>query len=383
MTPQIKWAAGLAALAIAAGLGFGLARMTGGAPAPAAAPEAAAKPTPGTLAIPAAYLTSAGITTESVAAGDLASEIKAPANVHAQPAGEAIVTARAAGTLVRLTKRIGDAVRAGETVALVESRDAAAMTADRAAAQAKADLAAKILARERSLYDQRVSPRQDLEAAEAGLAAARAEARRAQSAAALARVSPDGRTLAVVSPIAGRISAEGALLGSYVQPETQVFRVADPMLVQIEAAVPAADAARIRTGDPAVLVAATGVRIDARVSAVTPSVDPETRAATVVIEPLGAVAAFAPGDIAQALIKPRSAAPTGLIVPEEAIQRIDGREAVFVRTPTGFRVAPVLVGRRSGGRAVILSGLTAGQAVAARNAFLLKAELGKGQEEEE
>ena len=39
--------------------------------------------------------------------------------------------------------------------------------------------------------------------------------------------------------------------------------------------------------------------------------------------------------------------------------------------------------QRSAGRVEIVSGLQAGQAIATRNAFLLKAELGKGAGEEE
>jgi cobalt-zinc-cadmium efflux system membrane fusion protein len=62
---------------------------------------------------------------------------------------------------------------------------------------------------------------------------------------------------------------------------------------------------------------------------------------------------------------------------------IEGRDAVFVRTPDGFQVRNVTVGQRLGGQAEIVSGLTAADRVAVRNAFLLKAELNKGAEEEE
>jgi cobalt-zinc-cadmium efflux system membrane fusion protein len=68
-------------------------------------------------------------------------------------------------------------------------------------------------------------------------------------------------------------------------------------------------------------------------------------------------------------------------VPEEAIQTVEGRDVVFVRTATGFTAAPVIVGQRSAGRAQITSGLRAGQTIAARNAFLLKAALGAGEVE--
>ena len=70
-------------------------------------------------------------------------------------------------------------------------------------------------------------------------------------------------------------------------------------------------------------------------------------------------------------------------MPEESVQRLEGRDSVFVRTDKGFRVQSVQVGERGGGRAEVLAGLTPGQSIATRNAFLLKAELGKGAEDEE
>ena len=62
---------------------------------------------------------------------------------------------------------------------------------------------------------------------------------------------------------------------------------------------------------------------------------------------------------------------------------VAGHDAVFVRTRSGFGVRHVAVGSRGAGRASIISGLNAGESIATRNAFLLKAELGKGAEDEE
>jgi len=90
------------------------------------------------------------------------------------------------------------------------------------------------------------------------------------------------------------------------------------------------------------------------------------------------------GQLVRVRIRPKSGgAGAGVVVPDEAVQSIDGRSAVFVRTADGFRVQPVTLGNRSGGRAEIASGLKGGEAIATRNAFLLKAELGKGAGDEE
>ncbi|MBL7395928.1 efflux RND transporter periplasmic adaptor subunit, partial [Escherichia coli] len=65
-----------------------------------------------------------------------------------------------------------------------------------------------------------------------------------------------------------------------------------------------------------------------------------------------------------------------IVVPEDAVQSLEGRDVVFIRTAQGFRAVGVRLGQRSAGRVEIVSGLQAGQAIATRNAFLLKAELG-------
>jgi cobalt-zinc-cadmium efflux system membrane fusion protein len=370
-------------IAIAAGgLGFGLAKLTSKSAAPAK--DAPAEASANTVKVKAADLATMGIAVQAVAAGDLAAEIDAPGTVVASPKGEAVVTAHAAGAVVRIDRRLGDPVRAGDTLALVESQDATRLAADRTAAEARAVQARQAAAREQDLFDQKVSPRQDLEAAKANLAAAEAEARRAESAASGAKLAKDGRAVMVVSPISGRVTATTAVLGAYVQPEAELFRVADPAQVQLQAPVTGADAARIRPGDPAQATLASGQVVQATVRSVTPTLDPDTRSATVLLDLAPGGSPLVPGSALKIVIMPKGpAGGDGFVLPDEAIQNVEGRDAVFVRTPTGFRVQPVVVASRSGGRASVTSGLKVGDQVATRNVFLLKAELGKGQDQEE
>src|SRR5690606_4744831 len=78
---------------------------------------------------------------------------------------------------------------------------------------------------------------------------------------------------------------------------------------------------------------------------------------------------------------PESLSGGALSVPSEAVQTVDGATVVFVQTSEGFRAQPVLAGRQAGGATEILRGLTGAEKVAAANAFLLKAELAKGEAE--
>ncbi|MBL8772232.1 MAG: efflux RND transporter periplasmic adaptor subunit [Phenylobacterium sp.] len=372
-----------AAVLVAAAGGYGVARLTAAKPPEAAAAPEKAEAAPTGLDMAADRITAAGVALQTVAAGGLASEVLAQATVTAEPTGQAVLTARAAGAVARINKRLGDPVRAGETLALVVSREAAQIAATRSSAAAKAELARKVYAREKRLFEERVSPRQDLEAAQAELAAAEAEARGAATAVSAADVSRDGRYVMVVSPISGRITASAVSLGAYVQPETELFRIADPSRIQIEASVTAADAQRVQPGDAAVIEVTGGGTREAVVRSVTPGLSAETRSATVVLALSGGNAVLQPGQTVRARITVRQTATTGIVVPDEAVQTINGSESVFVRTAKGFRVQRVSVGQRAAGRAEILSGLKPGDVVAAKNAFLLKAELQKGSEEEE
>ncbi|MBX9860604.1 MAG: efflux RND transporter periplasmic adaptor subunit [Sphingomonas sp.] len=376
---------GAAAVALVASAGgFLAARLTApGVPAPSAeAPAEAEKPASETVILNAAAIKEAGIATETIASGGLSAEIVAQAAVSASPTGEAIVTARAAGAVVRLLKRLGDPVRAGEPLAIVESRDAAQFASDIKVAAARSTLAQKGLARERYLYEQKVSSRADYEKAQAEAATAAAEAQRARSTAGAAKVTSDGRGVMVASPISGRVTAITAKLGAFVQPETELFRVADPREVQIEAAIGSLDAARLAPGDRAVIELPDGRTVDGRVRAVTPTLNTETRAATAVIDM--ASAGLPPGLAVRVRILPsRGGGSTAIVVAEESVQSLGGRDVVFVRTPQGFRARPVTTGQRSAGRIEIVSGLQPGQVVATTNAFLLKAELGKSAGEEE
>jgi cobalt-zinc-cadmium efflux system membrane fusion protein len=120
-----------------------------------------------------------------------------------------------------------------------------------------------------SLFKQGVTPRQDMEAAQAALAVAQAEARRAATVARAAHVSGSGGSVAIVSPISGRITAQTATLGAYVEPQAELFRVASSHALQIEASVGAQDATRIAPGDQASILLPNGASVAGKVRSVT------------------------------------------------------------------------------------------------------------------
>lgn len=380
-----KLLAGIAALAVVAVGGLVLTQPDDARPAEEAAGSAehgeegeeAEHGREGFVEMTPARLEASGIRTATVEEGSLAYEIIAQATVTAPPQGQALVTARADGAVVRINKRLGDPVRAGETVALLESRDAATFVAERNAAAAQAQAARSAAAREQRLFDAKITARQDLEAARAARAQAEAELDRTQAAVRAAGVTGNGRYLAVRSPISGRITEVDTQLGAYVSAGAELFHVANPNRIQIDAFVPSTDAQRIRPGDPAVIELPGGGSVNAVVRSATPSLDTESRAATVVLTPSANPAGLTQGQAVRVRIMPQGAPTNGRIVlPEEAVQSIEGRDMVFVRADGGFQAVPVTVGSRSSGRVEILEGLQPGLTIVTQGAFVLKSQLG-------
>ena len=386
LTDRNRKAAMIAGAALAAGVGGVLiGRSTSETPAAVESSEAEEETEEhgpeGFVPMTAERMTASAIAVERVAAGSLANEILAQATIAAPPEGRALLTARADGAVVRINKRLGDAVGAGETVALIESREAAAFVAERNAAAAQAQAARAAAAREQRLFTAKITARQDLEATIAARRTAEAELQRTNAAVRAAGVVGGGRYLAVRSPISGRITEVDTQLGAYVSAGAELFNVSNPRSIQAEAAVPVADAQRIQPGDAALIELPNGGLVDARVRSVTPALNLESRAATVVLQMNGSPGGLTQGQAVRVRITPRGGPASRIVLPEEAVQQVEGRDVVFVQVKRGFQATPVSVGRRSGGRVEILQGLRAGQTVITRGAFVLKSQLGASEAE--
>lgn len=348
-----------------------------------AKPDTRKKITDIEIEIPQTYIDSSKIKVENAPEGHAAAEVMAPAVVSAVPGSEATIIARASGTVAKINKRLGDPVKAGEVLAVVDSMEATGMTAERHMALAKVELARKNFQRESRLFEQGITPRQEMESAQSALAIAEAEADKANMLTKAARVGQDGHTILVVSPVNGRITTESVIIGSFVQPDSSLFRVADHTQIQIEAYVTATDLLRIEPGDKASLMTRTGKTVNATVRSLTPTVNGGNQAATVILIPDEDSSSFVIGEGIQVRLHTKVDSGKHLLISEDAIQNLEGQDVVFVRSEKGFKPVPVVVGTRSGGLAEILSGIEKDTPVATVNAFLIKAEMIKSSPEDE
>lgn len=310
--------------------------------------------------------------------GGVSGAIEVSATVEGDPQRVQVVSAAIGGRIVALTRNLGQPVARGDTLAILESREAASLNAEVEAATARAALADATLRRERRLFAERVSPEQDLIAArtaatEAAIALRLARQQRAAtggSGGALNRV-------AIRAPIGGQVIARSATLGQTVAADTELFRVADLSRATVALSLVPTDAGRVRPG-ARVDVTAPGRRQAATVTFVSPILDETTRLVPVIATLDNRAGTWRVGETVNASILIPATGDRTVAVPSTAVQMIEDRPHVFVRTATGFSAVPVTLGRTNGGVVTVTAGLRGDERIASTNSFILKAELGKG-----
>jgi cobalt-zinc-cadmium efflux system membrane fusion protein len=335
------------------------------------------------VALTAQQISDAGIEIGRPTIGGVAGAIELPGLVQGDPQGVQVVSATIGGRLVALTRNLGQSVRQGDPLAVIESREAASLKAEVEAARARSALAQSNLRREQRLFTERVSPEQDLVAARTAATEANIALRLAQQQ--LGATGGGGGALnriAMRSPISGQVIARPAVLGQAVDANAELYRVANLGRVTVQASLSPADAARVRPG-ARVEITSAGRRQDGRVTFVSPVLDEATRLIPVIVSLDNAGGQWRVGEpVTASIMIPAASSDRGIAVSSTAVQSIENRTVVFVRTPTGFRAVPVSTGRRNGDQVIVTSGLTGSERIATTNSFTLKAELGKGGEME-
>lgn len=388
-TPDINktWLmAGVAAVVVLGGAG--LYAMTRSPEAPAAsaegkhaegeeghAEEGAAEE--GVVVLTEAQIAAANISIVAVTGGG-GSETRLSGRVEPMVDARAAVAASVGGRVERVLVAPGQSVRAGQPLAVLVSGDAAALHAEADAANASADAARRAYERDRNLEEAGVVARQEVETSRAQSLSSDAAARAARARVSAAGSPNSSGRLSVVSPISGIVTSVQVGPGGFAAQGGVIAEVTNPARVEIVFTAPPALAAQVRAGSTMRVQGPAG-EFDAVVTGVAADAGEESGATIIRARPAGGGLPPAGSAVSGIVVTGQSVG--GLTVPSDAVQTVEGANVVFVRTATGFRAAPVLVGRQAGGRTEILSGLTGTERIAGTNAFLLKAELAKGEAE--
>lgn len=341
----------------------------------------------------ARFLRAVEVPIVEAAQGTVAVRVVGPGTVQARV--PVTLAARITATVRQLDADVGDAVKRGQTLGLLDERDLAArrgvvdgqrvavernVRAAQAAvakAQAELELARSKQRRDAELLRTGFVSQSVLDASDAALRAAEANLDNAR--AALAAREAEARSLSqelryadtvlsfarIVAPMDGVIIARTAEVGATVVPGTPIFRMVDPATLWIAVRVDESVVGRVRVGQPASIRLRTGETLAGKVARIARQSDAATRELEVNVAFNAPPARFAIDQEAQVSID--AGADSGIAVPLAALTRdSEGVRGVLVVVDGRTRFRPVETGSADGERVLVRKGLAAGERVVAQ-----------------
>lgn len=290
---------------------------------------------------------------------------RVPATFMPPPNGRVAVTAPFTGVVTRVLVVEGQAVRRGQPLASVFSRDALTAAAELAQARAEGQVATQAQRRTSQLVREGIVAGARAEEANARLRSAQAMTT-AKSLSLRAAGADSAGQYTLRAPIAGRVAHVGPQAGEALEPGAAAFLVDRTDRIQAQASLSAALAGRVHVGDRAVVEGAVG-----RVVSVGSAIDAKTRSLSLVAE-VPPRPGFIPGRAT--VIEISSAADAGLLTaPRSAVIQLKDQPVVFQRRPDGYTPVPVRLAGYNGDRASFSANLPPGARVAASGLSELKA----------
>jgi RND family efflux transporter MFP subunit len=253
-----------------------------------------------------------------------------------QPQVQATIRAQSSGTVLEALAQPGETVRAGQTIARIDTAALnEGLTSARAAvntARSGLTLAQREAERQRILAAEGIVAARDAETARQQVVAARAQL--AQAEAQLSTVREQLGNTRATAPFTGVVSDRPVNAGDVVQPGTALYTIVDPSSLELEASVPAEQLSALRPGAPVEFSVNgfPGRSFRGRITRINPTADPATRQVRVYAEIPNEQAELVGGLFAEGRVTTQ--AQIGLTVPDVAIDRRMGRPAV-VRVQNG------------------------------------------------
>lgn len=336
----------------------------------------------GSIEVPAGSALRNALQVSRVAQTTVERSINVPGVIEADPARLVRIVPPTAGRIVRVSKSLGDSVRAGEPLLTLDSADLATANADAGKALAALALADRNLVRQQELVDAEIVARKDLDQAQSDQAQARSEAQRAQArlaqlgathGAAHNGVRNGGRELSMSSPINGQVIEMSAAQGGFWNDTTApLMTIADLSKVWLGASVQEKDLSAVFVGQVVHIVvnAYPDAPLVGRVAFIGSVLDADTRTAKVRIALDNAAGRLRPGMFAGAMLS--GSAHEAITVPTSALIQDGFDTRVYVeRAPWTFEPRLVKTGAQIGSQIEIVSGLQPGERVVVKDGVLL------------
>ncbi|MBA4143519.1 MAG: efflux RND transporter periplasmic adaptor subunit [Nitrosospira sp.] len=294
------------------------------------------------------------------------------------------VVPRLPGIVTAVYRHHGQQLRKGEVLAVIESQILAELRSEYRVARKRLALARTTFEREKQLWEEKISAKQDYLVAqelwnEAEIALDLASVK-LRSLGVPAESGSRGESLAryeIRSPVSGLIIEKSIALGQTVKEDEHIFTVADVSTVWAEITVYPKDLSMVKVGQKATINAtASDIRGKGTVFYITTLIGEQTRTATARVELENEDGRWRPGMFVNAELVAEEI-PVPVAVSADAIQTIGDWTVVFGRYGPYFEARPLELGRSDGKMIEVLEGIQTGEQYAGGNSFAIKAELGK------
>jgi cobalt-zinc-cadmium efflux system membrane fusion protein len=306
----------------------------------------------------------------------------------------------AEGRVEKVYFNLGDSVQKGQVLARMHSHDVhearaayANAVAERFRLQAAEALAQKNYDRSQRLYALKAESVSQTETAKQELVNAQSATREADNivrreathleetlglrADAPADSSDDADLIPIKAPASGRILQKNITPGTTISTSTDAFVLGDISRLWMLASVDATTLTKLRLGQTATVTLpdVPEANYAGKIANLGQEFDPVTRLMQVRIEIRNPDNRVRPEMLASAEFTTGDGIPA-VLVPQEAIQQVNGEDVVFVRmAPDRFRVQAVQTGENMRGKIRILQGLKPGEQVITHGSFIAKSQL--------
>jgi len=328
-----------------------------------------------------------GIEIATAGPGNLQVQLNFPGEIRINADQMANVVPRMQGVVREVKKNLGDTVRKGEVMAVIESRELADMRASFHAAMERVELAEANYKREKRLWEKKITAEQEYLDAKKALAEARIELASAEqkllslgfSTKFLKDLPHDlNETLTeyeIIAPFDGKVIEKDITLGEVLREDKVAFVVADLSTVWVDLSIYQKDLPFVKHGQRVLISAGQGIPdAEGVISYLGPIVSDETRTALARVTLPNKEGQWRPGLFVTARLF-KEETPVPLLIPKAALQNLEGEACVFLYHREGFEPQNVSVGRTNKTHAEILAGLKVGQSYVTKGAFELKAKI--------
>ena len=327
-----------------------------------------------------------GVAVGSATAQNISSRLSLPGILTFNQNQTAYISSYVEGKVLDIEADLGARVKKGSLLLTINSPKFAQAQADFLEARARLNLSQKEFDRAKKLLDEkaieekeflrRESEYEKLMTEHIEVLIAKCDAIRDE----LYKCEIANPNLPILSPIAGTVVYRDVILGEHVSPEKTVFKISNLKTLWAQLDAYEKDLPFISKNSSVTILSPLyhDFQFEGKITSISETIDEKLRTVKIRVEVDNSEGRLKPNMYIQGKIENISVEDDILVVPEEAIQNLNGEKVVFLLEEEDvFTARHIQLGQSLGNMRIITAGLSLEDKIAIKGAFYLKTELTK------